>query len=186
MSDQMSDQMTRTTGPALRRHGICAALGAAACLMLIAGTVQAQRVDKPRLDSGRIAVEAVGGAYAGIGGYFIGRSAGMWVADAVGIESEGTRRNVGYVSGMTVAGLSTAGFVYGVGSIGDTAGDFDATLLGTGVGFAAALGISHLIFPNGELPVGMSTGARWATINVLALLPSIGATVGFNSTRRFQ
>jgi hypothetical protein len=33
---------------------------------------------------------------------------------------------------------------------------------------------------------GMSTAMRWAAANVIALLPSIGATVGFNSSRRFR
>lgn len=158
---------------------------ALAMLGVLSGTVQAQRQGKPRLDTGRVAAEALGGAYAGIGGFMLGRYVGMEVGEMVGVDSDVTRRRVGHFTGAAFGTLATAGFVYAVGSIGDTAGDFNATLLGTGVGLVAGAAIGRLIFPAGDTS-GMSSKARWATINVLALLPSIGATVGFNSTRRFQ
>lgn len=160
---------------------------ALALLALTALPAQAQRQEKPRIDAGRIAGEAIGGAYAGIGGFLIGRELGNIASDVAGVESEVTRRNVGYATGFAVSTLATTGVVYGIGSIGDQTGDFNATLLGTGVGFIAGAGIARLVLGPGVRPdPGMSTRARWATINALALLPAIGATIGFNSTRRFR
>ena len=160
---------------------------ALALLALTALPAQAQRQTKPRIDAGRIAGEAIGGAYAGIGGFLIGRELGNIASDAVGVESEVTRRNVGYVTGFAVSTLATSGVVFGIGSIGDQTGDFDATLLGTSVGFIAGAGLARVLFGPSVTPdPGMSTRMRWATVNALALLPAIGATIGFNSTRRFR
>lgn len=161
----------------------CATLGLAA--LCLASRAEAQRQGRPRLDTGRVALEAVGGAYVGIGGFLIGRYAGETIGSAVGVESEVTRRRVGYASGAVAGTFATAGFVYAVGSVGDTDGDFNQTLLGAGAGLVAGFVIGKLVFPEGD-PSAMSSKARWATINILALLPSIGATIGFNSTRRFQ
>lgn len=160
------------------------------CLVLCAlatipARAHAQREGRPRLDAGRLAAESVGGAYVGIGGFLAGRFAGEQIGTALGVESDVTRRRVGYTTGAVTATFATAGFVYAIGSMGDTAGDFDDTLLGTGAGLAVGFVLGKLIFPAGDDHT-MSSKARWATINVLALLPSIGATVGFNSTRRFQ
>jgi hypothetical protein len=41
-----------------------------------------------------------------------------------------------------------------------------------------------LLGPELDPPSGMRTTARWATANLIALLPAIGASVGFNATRR--
>ncbi len=164
-----------------------ATLRALAALALAASAAGAQREPKPRIDAGRIAGEAVAGAYAGIGGFLIGREIGNIASDLAGVESEVTRRNVGYTTGFAVSTLATTGVVFGIGSIGDQTGDFDATLLGTGVGFIAGAGLARILFgPSGQPDPGMSTRMRWATINALALLPAIGATIGFNSTRRFR
>jgi len=147
----------------------------------------AQQEPTPRLDGARVAGEVLGGAYAGIGGFFLGRYVGTGVADLVGVEHEVTRRRIGVATGFVGGGLATAGVVYAIGSMGDQAGDFNATALGTGVGFAAALAIGQMVFEPGGPPAGRrSTAMRWATINMLALLPAIGGTIGFNSTRRTQ
>lgn len=162
---------------------ICAGVA----LALLATGAEAQRATKPRLDAGRLAGEAIGGAYAGIAGFVVGRYVGNAFSDVVGVESEMTRRRVGYTTGFALAGLATAGVVYGVGNIGDETGDFDATLLGTGVGFVAGAGLARILFgPEGLPAPGLGTRARWATINAIALLPAIGATIGFNSTRRYR
>ena len=127
------------------------------------------------------------GGYSGIAGFVIGRFAAEGISDVVGIENETAMRRIGFAGGVIGGGLATAGVVYGIGNIGDQTGDFDATYLGTGVGFVAALGIARMMLgPEGRPREGMSTSARWATANIVALLPAIGATIGFNSTRRFQ
>lgn len=169
-------------GDSLRALVLSAAL---ACVC--STSIMAQQMETPRLEAGRVAGELLGGAYAGIGGYLIGRYVGVQLADLIGVESDATRRRLGYASGFVGGGLATAGVIYAVGSMGDQTGDFNATLLGTGAGFVAALGIARVFLgPDGSPPSGMSTKARWAAVNVLALLPAVGGTIGFNSTRRAQ
>ena len=154
-------------------------------LLLVPALAGAQEEAKPRLDAVRVSGELIGGAYAGIGGFVLGRYVATSIADRVGVESEVTRRRTGYAAGMVTGGFATAGAVYLIGSMGDETADFSATLLGTGIGYVAAVGIAQLFLdPDGRPREGMSTKMRWTAINIVALLPAIGATVGFNSTRR--
>lgn len=162
----------------------------ACCLMalvLVPLAPLAAQQARPPLAPGRIAGELVAGTYVGIGGFLVGRFAGERMADILGAEADATIRRVGVTSGVLVAGLATAGTVYGIGNIDDQTGDFSATYLGTGVGFVAGWALSRALLGPEERPrQGMSTAARWAAANVIALLPSIGATVGFNSSRRYK
>lgn len=159
----------------------------AAALVACARAAGAQALEKPRLEPMRVAGQVVVGGYSGIGGFVIGRFAAERIAGIANIENEAAMRRLGFVGGVIGGGLATAGVVYGIGNIGDQTGDFDATYLGTGVGFVAALGIAKMILgPEGRPREGMSTSSRWATANIIALLPAIGATIGFNSTRRTQ
>ncbi len=159
----------------------------AVALFFATGALEAQQIGKPRIEPVRVAGQVVVGGYSGIAGFVIGRFAAEGISDVVGIENETAMRRIGFVGGVIGGGLATAGVVYGIGNIGDQTGDFDATYLGTGVGFVAALGIARMILgPDGRPREGMSTSARWATANIVALLPAIGATIGFNSTRRLQ
>lgn len=165
------------------------ALGMAAlcALALAAAPAGAQRAEEPRLNAGRVLGETVGGAYAGIGGFIVGRFVAEEAAELVGVTHEKTRRGLGWAGGILGGGLATAGAVYAIGNLGDQTGDFDATYLGTGVGFVAAIGMARILLgPDGRPPENSSTAMRWATANVIALLPAIGATIGFNSTRRFK
>lgn len=159
----------------------------AVALLSGAGTLGAQQLGKPRLEPARVAGQVFVGGYSGIAGFVIGRFVAEGVSEAVGIENESAMRRIGFAGGVIGGGLATAGVVYGIGSIGDQTGDFDATYLGTGVGFVAALGIARLMLgPDGRPREGTSTSKRWATANIVALLPAIGASIGFNSTRRYK
>ncbi len=150
-----------------------------------ATAVEAQHQPKPRLEPARVAGQVVVGAYAGIGGFIVGRYVGEELVQRAGSEHEPTIRRVGFAAGTIGGGLATAGVVYGIGSLGDQTGDFDATALGAGVGFAASMALARLLLgPELNPPSGMRTTARWATANLIALLPAIGASVGFNATRR--
>lgn len=163
-------------GTARALAGLVAALAAAPL-----GAQQA----RPPLSAGRVTAEVVVGTYSGIGGFIIGRYVGQRVGDVVGVTSEDTRRRLGFTSGIVAAGLTTAGTVYGIGSIGDQTGDFATTYLGTGIGFVMAWGLQRSLLGPHERPrSGMSTAMRWTVANVLASLPAAGATIGFNSTRR--
>ncbi|MEX2182794.1 MAG: hypothetical protein WD771_12195 [Gemmatimonadaceae bacterium] len=172
---------------ALRRAGLSTVMAVAAALAALLPAGLAAQEQRPPLNAGRVAAEVVVGAYAGIGGFVIGRFVGEGLSDAIGVGAEDTRRNVGRATGFVVAGLATAGTVYGIGNIGDETGDFDVTALGTGVGFIAALAIARVALgPNVGTDRKMGAKGRWLTINALALLPAVGATVGFNSSRRIR
>lgn len=156
----------------------------ALALMVSAATLPAQQA-RPPLSAGRVTAELVAGTYAGIGGFIIGRYVGERVGEVIGVTSDDTRRRLGYTAGVFAGGVVTAGTVYGIGSVGDETGDFATTYLGTGVGFVAAWGLSRAILGPSERPrSGYSTAGRWAIANTIAFLPSIGATIAFNSTRR--
>lgn len=155
-------------------------------LAAAAAPLSAQDVTPP-LSAGRVLGEALGGTYAGIGGFVVGRYLGERVADVVGVQSDRTRDRVGMLSGITLAGLATAGTVYAIGNIDGQTGDFDRTWLGSGVGFAAAFALNYVIIGPLERPrEGTSTATQWVVANVLALLPSVGATIAFNQTRRYR
>lgn len=153
-------------------------------LVLSATALEAQQA-RPPLSAGRVTAEVVVGTYTGIGGFIVGRYVGERVGEMIGVTSDDTRRRLGYASGVFAGGLVTAGSVYGIGSMGDQTGDFATTYLGTGVGFVAAWGLSRAILGPSERPrSGYSTAGRWAIANTIAFLPSLGATIAFNSTRR--
>lgn len=159
--------------------------GCLACALLLSGaTLEAQQA-RPQLSAGRVTAEIVVGTYTGIGGFIVGRYVGERVGELVGVTSDDTRRRLGYASGVFAGGLVTAGSVYAIGSMGEQTGDFATTYLGTGVGFVAAWGLSRAILGPSERPrSGYSTAGRWAIANTIAFLPSLGATIAFNSTRR--
>jgi hypothetical protein len=172
--------MSATRGTIARAFALCAF----STLLPLVVDAQEQR---PSLSAGRITGEILVGAYVGIGGFFLGRFVGDQISDVTGVSSEATRDHVRLVSGLVVAGGATAGAVYGIGSIGDQAGDFGATALGATVGMTAALGLARVVLgPGGRPREGMSTAGRWALANAIALLPAAGAAVGFASTRRYQ
>jgi hypothetical protein len=155
-----------------------------AAWLLVPAVLGAQQA-RPALSAGRVLGETLGGAYAGIGGFVIGRYLGERTGDIIGVQSDDTRSRIGFASGVLLGGLATAGTVYGIGNIGDQTGEFDATYLGTGIGFVAALGLARLTLGPAERPrEGISTAGRWAMANVVALLPALGATIAFNSSRR--
>ena len=169
------------------RHVCCIAAGITCVVasVLAARPALAQLAVKPRLEPLRVAGEVVVGGYAGIAGFVVGRFVAEGMSDMAHIESESARRRLGFTGGVIGGGLATAGVVYALGNMGDQTGDFDATYLGTGIGFVAALGIAKMVLgPEGRPREGISTSMRWTAANVIALLPAIGATIAFNSTRR--
>jgi hypothetical protein len=160
-------------------------LGCLACAFALSASTAGAQQARPQLNAGRVTAEIVVGTYTGIGGFIVGRYVGERVGEMIGVTSDDTRRRLGYTSGIFAGGLVTAGTVYGIGSMGDQTGDFATTYLGTGVGFVAAWGLSRAILGPSERPrSGYSTAGRWAIANTIAFLPSIGASIAFNSTRR--
>jgi hypothetical protein len=142
---------------------------------------------RPSLSAGRVGGELVVGAYAGIGGFFIGRYVGDRMSDGFGVTSEATRDRLRTSTGVLLAGAATAGTVYAIGNIGNQTGDLGETAAGTAVGLVAAIALSRVVMaPEGRPQREVSTARRWATANVIALLPAIGATIAFNNSRQFR
>lgn len=174
--------MTRTG-----RTGVAVAL----CAMAFARSLAAQgdgagRLGKPELQPLRVAGEVVAGGAAGYAGYFAGRFVGVSLADLLRIDSNGGRTVVIDAFAYASAGFATAGAVYGVGSIDGQTGEFGAAMLGGGAGFALAVLTNQLLRPRRTPESGGSRAARLAAEVIEVLLPSIGATIGFNSTRGWK
>ncbi|HKS05004.1 MAG TPA: hypothetical protein VJR92_01715 [Gemmatimonadaceae bacterium] len=148
-------------------------------------TIVAQEAEKPALEVWRVGGEVVGGMYAGYVGYFAGRFVGTHVADVfVRDNNDAAWSVIRQTFGYTAGGFATAGAVYGIGSIQDQTGEFGTTVLGTGIGFVTALALNRVLLPPAK--AGESGGrkfARKAAEATQVLLPAIGATIGFNSTR---
>jgi hypothetical protein len=141
----------------------------------------------PSLEPARIAGEVLAGAYAGIGGYFIGSWLGGNVGEMLPDASEGTRDQIAFMGGIVGAGIATAASVSAIGNIGDQTGSYPAALAGTAGGVVAGLLLNQILYGHARLPSETeSSRLRWVEASLEAMLPSIGATIGFNSTRKFK
>lgn len=142
---------------------------------------------RPGLQPVRVGAEVVTSLYSGIGGFLLGRSIGGSVTDMLFDVSEPARERIADGTGLVIGGLATAGSVYGIGSIGDQTGSFGHAAVGAGAGYVAGVAVRWLI--NGVSHASAdreSSRMRWMSAAVESLLPAIGATVAFNSTRRYR
>ena len=81
----------------------------------------------------------------------------------------------------------TAASVSAIGNIGDQTGSYPAALAGTAGGVVAGLLLNQILYGHARLPSEPeSSRLRWVEASLEAMLPSIGATIGFNSTRKFK
>ena len=127
----------------------------------------------------------IAGNVAGLGGYFVGQAVGDQIASRWPDQNEHTSVFITTGFAYTGAAFATAGGVYAVGSIGDQRGSFSATMLGAGVGAGVAWVLDRTLFADGDDSASGSR-TRWTQTLLNSTLPSIGATIGFNSSRRFQ
>jgi hypothetical protein len=148
---------------------------------------QAAPQKRPALEPARVGGEVLAGTYAGLGGFLLGRFAGGAVAGLMPDAAESTRDNIAHWTGLLAGGAATAGGVYAVGAMGNQTGSYPLALLGAGAGYAAVLAVTHLIDrPSGPAVTPQKSHARWLEATVESLLPAIGATIAFNSSRRFK
>jgi hypothetical protein len=157
------------------------------CLLSLPASLVAQENSKPPLEAWRVGGEVTAGMYAGYVGYFAGRFVGTQVGALV-LPSNGRewpRTAIRQSFGYAVGGVATAGAVYGVGSIQNQTGDFGKTMAGTGIGFGAALVLHRVLWSPAK--ANESSGRRFARRTAEfaeVLLPAIGATIAFNSSRK--
>lgn len=128
------------------------------------------RAQKQPVSNGRIVGEIAAGAL----GAPIGFAAGYTIGS--GFRPHGSS-NSGVVVGLAGALVGPAAGVNWVGNGGPSHGNFGATIGGTAIGYGAMV----LLFPAArKLPGPLKTVASVAAL----LLPAVGATVAYNSTRK--
>jgi len=142
---------------------------------------------RPTLEPLRVGGEVLVGTYAGLGGFLIGRFIGGSIGDLMPA-SERDKENLAHVTGLVVGGLATAGGTFAVGAVrSNQTASYPATLLGAGAGYVTGLAVTRLLFPRSRPSVTPEQSrARWLQATVQSLLPAIGATIAFNSSRRFK
>jgi hypothetical protein len=141
---------------------------------------------RPDLEPARITGELLAGAYAGIGGYFLGSWSIGGLAELTDM-SDAMKEHIAFVGGVLGAGAATAASVYAIGNIGDQTGSFPVAVGGTAAGVAVGILLNQMIYGHARLPSeGESSRMRWVEASLEAMLPSIGATIAFNSTRRYK
>ena len=164
---------------------VLACMGAATASVRAQGAAPASvAAPRPALEPLRITGEVVVGNIAGLGGYFVGQALGNHIASRWPDQNEHTSVFITTGFAYTGAAFATAGGVYAVGSMGDQRGSFSATMLGTGVGAGVAWVLDRTLFSDID-DTASGSRTRWAQTLLNSLLPSIGATIGFNSSRRF-
>lgn len=141
------------------------------------------RTDPEPVDAGRATAQVTLGAVGTLGGFVAGGLATRWVARRAGADPDRASR-LANVGAWTGAALVTPVAPMLLGSRGDVHGSYPAALAGTLVGGAASLAVvtagRHGAFD-----------CRWcAPLRVLAgvsafVLPSLGATIAFNQSRRY-
>lgn len=142
---------------------------------------------KPALEPARVAGQVLAGAYSSMAGYLIGSWAGSVVGSRMPGMSDDAKERVKFVTGVLGATAATAASVSAIGNIGDQTGSYPAALAGTAAGVTAGIILNQLLYGHARLPSETgSSRARWLEASLEALLPSIGATIAFNSTRRFK
>ncbi|OYD16275.1 hypothetical protein CH333_03795 [candidate division WOR-3 bacterium JGI_Cruoil_03_44_89] len=140
------------------------------------GENNGQRELKPHLNAGRIAGEILAGALGGAGLGLVGLHGNIYTGDEIpslGFMGMVVTASVGYIFGSAIG-------VYLVGNIGDETGSPGATLGGSSLGLAAGMLGYWVIGP-------VIDGERdFLDFAVFLIGSPIGATIGFNMTRRYK
>lgn len=165
-------------------------------LALVAGAMRAQvtaapmpatlREGTPALRPERVAAEVVGGTYAGVAGYFVGRSVGTIATSMMSAERERARDQIVDVVGWVGAAFAIGGTVYAIGDMGAETGSFRETMGGVVAGAATSLVLSRLVF-RGRIPKDHGSAKhKWWVATLECSLPAIGGTIAFNASRKWQ
>jgi hypothetical protein len=140
----------------------------------------------PPVEPARVAGQVLAGAYSGIGGYVLASWAGGLAMNNMPA-SENTKDQIQFALGLVGATMATAASVSAIGNIGDQTGSYRAALAGTAGGVAVGVILNQLLYGHARLPSEEgSSRVRWIEASLEALLPSIGATLAFNSTRKYK
>lgn len=142
---------------------------------------------RPNLRPERVALEVVGGTYAGLAGYFVGRGVGSVATMMMSSEQDRARDGIVHATGMIGGAFAVGGTVFAIGDMGSESGSFRATMLGVSIGAVASELLSRAVFHHGHSPANMNSGKhKWLMATLESSLPAIGGTIAFNSSRRWQ
>jgi len=158
----------------------------AGCGFLLIGSAraEAQRRGQPAVTGGRLLAEVAAGTAAMPVGFIGGGIATRWVARRFGA-SDDAASSAGLVGAYTIAAFATAVPPTLIGQAGHHAtGSYLAALAGTAIGGLGSLALIRLNRQRGETsrPCHIVCAVSFAGV---ILLPSVGATTGFNLNRRY-
>jgi hypothetical protein len=106
----------------------------------------------------------------------------MMMAD----ENDRLRDRLVHVTGMVGGAFAIGGAVYAIGDMGSETGSFPSTMLGVGAGAGVGYLLSRVVF-RGRIPADQGSAKRkWLMATLESSLPAFGATIAFNSSRRWQ
>jgi hypothetical protein len=144
-------------------------------------------ITRPDLEPGRVAGELLVGSYGGITGFFVGHYLAREIVGRVSNASDQASDNIAFATGVVGAWAGTTVGVFAIGNIGNQTGSLGTTAFGAGLGAVAGAFLDRLVFAprSGDPSAGAST-IRWGETIVESFLPSIGATIAFNSSRKYK
>jgi hypothetical protein len=159
--------------------------GASLALLLVclSTPAAAQRRGQPAVTGGRFAAEVAAGAAALPIGFIGGGIATRWVARRFGANDDAAS-TAGLVGAYTIAAFATAVPPTLIGQAGRHAtGSYLAALAGTAVGGLGSFALIRLNRTDASRPCHFVCAVSFAGV---ILLPSVGATTGFNLSRRYS
>lgn len=158
----------------------CVLRGCGAAFLLVACSLHAQ---EPRpLGPVRVASQVVAGTAALPAGYIVGGLATRRVARALGADADAASQ-AAYVGAYVGAALGTAGAVSLVGARGPGHGSYPAAVGGAAAGGLASVLVVRALRKDDDREARPCKLACVAVSAVVALLPSIGATVAYDVSR---
>jgi len=165
-----------------------AALVAALAIGALAVTARAQaapRSGQPSVSGGRIAFEGAGSLVALPIGFFGGGLATRWVARHVGVSDADKAGTIATVGAYAFAAAAAALPPTLIGNAAPhTTGSYAAALGGAVVGGFGSWGLVRLNQPAGRRDEPCHIACIASTVAIF-LLPSAGATLGYNLSRRY-
>jgi hypothetical protein len=143
----------------------------------------AQAGDPPALSPGRVAAQVATGAVGTPVGFFAAGILTDWAFERLGRDDRTTSR-LALAAGWTGAAFATAAGPALVGARGPGSGRYPAAVAGAVAGGLASWAVVRLVDRDGGAPPrGGRVGATVAGIATF-LLPSVGATLGYDLSRR--
>lgn len=152
--------------------------------LLLLATPLAAQDDEPPLTTQKVVGQVVLGTAAAPVGFVVGGLTTRWVARRFGVEDD-RASDIAYAGAYAGAALAAAAPPALVGSRGVTTGSYGAAVAGAVAGQLAGWGIVRLnqLSGAGDRPCHITCVLSTVAVFVL---PSVGATVGFNLSRKYE